>query len=534
MLGRIRQLLYRSSSQAQASCDNSGPYVGGRVQRTNRDWQPLNYSGDAAIRDSWELLTARVRDLVRNDAVLAKALNQLVTLVVGSGIQTFSCPKLPDGTYDEEFADESDEWFGRWSELECDAEGSKSFQEMQRLSFSEMVQVGNSFWLEVLNSDKNRTSPLSYQLLEWEQLDRTMDTERAWIALGKPSRGHRPNRVVNGIELNAFNVPVAYWLYDVHPYDSWSQPGGSSGVLSKRIPASRVIHNYLPDRISSHVGVSWFSSLVQVSRDRDRYLANELTASALASLLTLVVKRNRPNGGIGSALAAESGDNSQATAVQMGHPFIAEIGVDESVEVAESKRPNRNASDFLKTLHVHTAMGAKMSVNRLLGDPAEANFGSIKSSHLDDERMVSPIQQHQAQRVAIVVRRRHNELAATMGRYSSVSPRLFDSNRWRYQAFDWIGSGDPDLQPKEEGDAAIDRLRSGRTTYQYEVGRLGFHWRKQLRQTKQFLDALDALNLKMPDWSKGAGGNYLPWIGVPEEFTSSRTGSAERGGRATQ
>ena len=53
-------------------------YDASEVNCLNKEWQPPNISGDAAIRESWELMTGRIRDLIRNDPVLSKGLRMLV------------------------------------------------------------------------------------------------------------------------------------------------------------------------------------------------------------------------------------------------------------------------------------------------------------------------------------------------------------------------------------------------------------------------------------------------------------------------
>jgi len=106
-----------------------------------------------------------------------------------------------------------------------------------------------------------------------------------------------------------------------------------------------------------------------------------------------------------------------------------------------------------------------------------------------------------------------------MGKYTGVgvSADFYAKNQRRLQKLFVIPTGDPDVQPKDEGEASIDRMRSGRTSPQYEIGKNGFYWRHVLRQQKQYQDEVRRLGLGHPDLTKGAGGIYLPFVPLDEQ-----------------
>jgi lambda family phage portal protein len=482
-------------------------FKSGEVNKLNKDWVPQNTSGDAAIAESWELSNARARDLVRNDPILSKSLNMVTALVIGSGIKTYCEAQDANRTYMEEFCEASDDDFEQWALEEADVTGRMTFYEMQELSFREMVTTGTSIWLEVMVNDSSRTSPLSYQLLETEQIDRTKDRPAA--------RGQTEIR--NGIELDRNGRAVAVWLYDHHPFEYG--PYSADTLNSKRIPISRLIINFRPDRISSHIGITWLNCLAQVARDSDKFVANEITTRAVKALMTLFIKRASPGTGIANALSAEDVE-TQKSPVKMGYPAIVEIGQNDDIEVAESNgKSGADTGAFINMLLGQFAMGAGLSKHRLTGNASEANMASIRAGHIDDERITDAIQEHQINKIARKVRTRHQSIGSITGKYRStgVSPVFFEANRRRLSKFFVIAAGDPDFQPKDDGEAAIDRMRSGRTSPQYEIARTGFYWRSVIRQTKQYLDELERNDLGPPDWTKGAGGTYLPFIKLEDQ-----------------
>lgn len=472
-------------------------YVGGRVTKLNRAWVPRNVSGDTAIATSFEVLTSRVRDLIRNDAVLSKVSRMATATTIGAGLQTFSSAVDYIPSF-EDFSEESDEEFEEWANNEADATGRMSYWDMQRLSFKDMSAVGLSIWLEVIDASPDRLSPLCYQLIEFEQLDRTMD---------RPSSVGR-NKIVNGLELNGREQIVAAWIWDTHPYDAVSGGLGNISNKSRRIPASRLILNFLPDRPSSNSGASWYSSLVQVSRDRDRMLANILTTTSLQALMALVRTGRSCNNNLANSLTGAL-DSAGRNSIELGYPSMIELSEDEDVKIIESNRKDADPSPFMRYLHMHTAMGSGISLSRLTGDASEGTFASTKAVRVDDEALLSPVQQHQALRVALPIRRRFNAIHASLGRFRTISPMDFVRQSKVLQKFDIVPSADPDLQPKEDGEAAIDRMRSGRTTFQYECARLGFNWRRQLKKINQVSELAKKHGIHYVaalDWTKGQGG----------------------------
>lgn len=490
-------------------------YKSAAQNKLTRDWMPSAISGDSAIAEATDLSTARARDLARNDPILKKSLSMTSALVIGNGIKTYSEAEDANRQYMDDFCESADDDFEHWALHEADITGRMTLYEMQELSFREMVTAGLSLWLKVIVNDPSRTSPLAYQLIELEQIDRQKN---------RPAeRGQ--TRIVNGIELDRNNRAIAVWLHDSHPYDVTNN---IHSLESRRIPTRRLIVNYRPDRISSHIGFTWLNCIAQVSRDTDKFVANELTTRAVKALMTLFVKRNNPGTCLAEGLNAEDAETGRSP-VEMGYPAIVEIGQHDDIKIAESNgKSGADAGAFIDLLLGQFAMGAGLSRHRITGNAGEANLASIRAGHIDDERVTSPIQDHQINKVARPVRLAFQSMAASMGNYTGVgvSPDFYAKNRRRMSKLFIISAGDPDFQPKDDGEAAIDRMRSGRSTPQYEIARTGFYWRRNLRQIRQYQDELKRLGLGNPDWTKGAGGTYLPFVPMSEQPVSQPPKSA--------
>ncbi len=470
------QILDKYGRPYQYSGPNNAAYRGGAVSRLNKDWIPSHRSGDLAIRENWDLLTSRIRDLFRNEPTIKNARRSLLKYCIGTGIQSYAAVKLNRDDYDDDFNDEADDEFEMWENDEADAEGILSWPEMQALHFSEVCGTGESLLLKCSDDSPGRSIPLCYQILEAEQLDRTKE----WPA-GTNSDGTPRNRCARGIELDAKNRPVFYWIYDAHPYDTFQ--AGGVGSKSKRIPAARVIHSYLKERPSQTAGVTWFGANVQTTRDLDWYIGNELTAAAIGALLTLIIKRKHGSGqGVGFMGPGDSTDQFGNDEVKLGPGLIANIGADDDIKVAESTRPNRDAAPFLKLIMMLQGMGVGLSYLRMTGDYSQSSYTSARAAHLDDQAFFVCLQDWFGRSVVRKVRQEHSRQAAAYGLYENVTPRQFANKQRRYLALDLQPPGREQLDPEKETDSAIKRIDSGLSTRKIECGLRGDHWRRILRQ----------------------------------------------------
>ena len=482
-------------------------YRWARRDRRTQDFMPLNVSGDRAIYESHELMHARVRDQVLNNAQATRIIDALTDLVVGTGVQTFSSPFNPALSLDEitidsldeglRFALESDDVFEEWSsdEKQFDAERKQSWHDIQRLAFRENCQVGSVLLLRCMR--QSREIPLCYQVIERDQLDCTKDRPA--------SRGR--NRIVNGVELDSNNQEVAFHIYDAHPYDDFT-PFASLSGKSSRVSANRVIHLFLFKRPSQSLGATWLHAIGQSSFDRDKFIGNEIATAAKVALLAMIFKRKNPyQGTLGLETSDTTADDAYGnTEVRLGtSPVAAEVGLDESVEMIESNRPTATADRFIDLLDHDIAGGTGISYYTLTGKFDKTNYTGFRGALLSEDDHIRPLQQWFARKVVLPVRREFNQMAAASGLLSTVRPSQFEADRRRYQRFDAIGPGRQFLDPEKETEASLGKLRGGLTTLKIECARQGLHWVKVLRQQAVEARYAEALGIVL-DFSKGEGG----------------------------
>lgn len=510
----------------------TAPYHGASITRFNADFMPPHRSGDSAVRESWDLLTRRMRNMVENAPLMRRLVNLLAQHTVGEGLSVYSAavdhlPIAESANVLEHplflYGDESDDWHKRWLENWADVERQKTLYEMQYVSGLDLFGSGNSLWLECRKRNPDGIAPVAYQVLEAEQLDRSKDRPAA--------KGS--NRISNGIEYDADNEPVAYWLYDAHPYDD-GMSGFAASARSTRVPAWRVIHLYLSTRGSQHFGVSIGNAALQSARDADWLVGHELTAAALAAGLTMLIKEDGADGDLGFDTETDTSLYPWAQTetglpsvrdVGLASGSVATIGTKESVEIVESKRPNPDVAPFIKFIQNLIAMTGNVSLHRYTGDPSGASFATLRAMINDDRAMALRIIHGLGRKIAVRPRVAFDRLMVALGKYRQVTLPEYLRSPHVYEDFDVLGPPLRNLNPNEDVESARKRIASGMSTLRIECGLLNLSYRKVLRQLAVERDLAAALRLSL-DFSSGGGQ-------APGRTTTDATPAAEPPARET-
>ena len=507
------------------------PYKLGRKDRPREAFQPDGYSGDRAISDSQDLVSRRVRDLMRNAGQAKRIRSMLTNLVVGKGMQTFAWPFDPSEMLELitemesvsggdlgprlKYALESDDLYECYSgeKKQFDIEERLTRYDMERMLMSECVSVGSGLMLRVFRKDFSPSKhkiPIAWQMFEREQLDISKDRDE-----GKDRSGRPLNRIMNGIELDSLNRIVAYHLLLNHPHDFFGVnqssmvgiPAGAGGK-SVRVTADRVVDLTLYDRPSSHVGVSWLAPAGQPIWDRDQYCESEIRAAASEAVLLLVAKlaNGSAHGAWGFNDGTDDQDQHDNREFKLGHsPVASVIDKDEHIELIKPNRPNRDAGPFLKVLDRDTAASVDLSYHTVSGDYESVTFTSGRHAKMDEELSIAPLQDWFGRSVSLPVRRMFNAAAVTTGLMKTMRPVAFRDRYATYQRFDVIGNGRSLVDPYKEGEARTARLRTGLSTFREECAKRNQHWIRVLMQRSLEKQIFSMFGVE-PDFTKAGNG----------------------------
>lgn len=301
-----------------------------RTRKFRRDQGGPNVQtqqGAVAIR-------TQARHLEQNHDIARGILRTIVNNVVGPhGIGIEPQPRRQDGSIHKEFAAELLEAYRDW-QRHPEVTGRCHWARVQRLVCRTWIRDGEAFAQQLIGPiptlDHGSRVPYSLELFEADMVP---------YSLRDDSRGIR-----QGIELNSWGRPRAYWIHKYHPTDGVVLP---SSTDLKRIPADKILHIANIDRIGQVRGVSEFASVITRLEDIKDYEESERVAAKIAAMLTAYVKRGTPDHMDPDALPRDEDGNIRPREISLEPGAIIDtLEIGEEIGVIDSKRPNPNLVTF--------------------------------------------------------------------------------------------------------------------------------------------------------------------------------------------
>jgi len=460
-------------------------YEGAKSDRTNSNWRPANQSADSELLNDANVIRARARDLVRNNAYARGVINALVRNVVGCGIVPQARIQTSEDKPIERLNDQAEALFERWAKV-ADASGRLTFWDIQRLCYREMLEAGECLvHFTTIDDDRSRPLSLALELIEADRLaDDYLTMRRVSVANG--------NELRRGVEVDALGRAVAYWLYPGHPQDL------TTGYVTPiRRPAAEFLHLYRQDRIGQSRGVSIFAPLVSWLKNLGYYMDNELQASAVSSCFTAAITTmaGPADGGLLAADESDSSDTDGNTFEYLQPGMVARLMPGESIETINPSRPNSQADAWINLMLRALSVGAGLSYERLARDYTKTNYSSARASDLEDRKefkaeqeyleyhLIGPVWQRFIEE-AVLQQKLDIPAEELVAQYDRYTHHVYQPNGW-----EWV-------DPVKEATASQIALQSNLTTLADELGQRGRDLVDTLKQRKREKELLAEYGLQ--------------------------------------
>ncbi|WP_122516775.1 phage portal protein [Pseudomonas viridiflava] len=423
-----------------------------RHGRLTSSWTGRTAYGDAnqQIYADHVALTARAREQSINNGYAKRFYRLLKQNIVGSkGVQLMSKAVLADGKPDRATRRLIELEFWKWCKRgNCDVTRKLSFWMFQRLWVETLARDGEVM-VRIVRNFPNRWG-FALQILEVDRLDITLNSEL--------SNG---NRVRMGVEFDAWEAPVAYWLLKAHPGDVWQ---GRAEEKYDRIPVGELRHSFDPWRPHQARGFTWTHASALELHHLGEYRNSEMVAAEQGAKITGVYEQDAE---FVEDPGADLDDGELDEVVEAGSNKLLPYGV--KWKPYTNTHPSSNFAPFTKAGLRGVAAGFGPSYNKLAHDLEGVSFSSMRSGELDDRDFYKDGQQLLIDELLELVGETWLDMALLKG-VLKLPPRnfhLYGDLEWAPRGWDWV---DPTKDSKAATESIANRTKT-RGDYIRQTGR---------------------------------------------------------------
>ena len=458
----------RRRLESRAVLAIAGSWTG--ANRDKAEWHNFNPIAQSPLEEMrWDrdTLVTRSADLERNDPVAGGAIAEYVTSVVGTGLSLHLEPKrrILGWTQDQaaEWAQGVQERFSLWAENanECDIEQRRNFYQSQCLLMSTVATRGDAFVLMPRRIHVGSLWSTKFQLVEG---DRCLNP-----------KGKLDNETLAmGIEVDSLGKPMSYWISKRHP-------GGlmpltdADFVNYKAFDAKgrpQVLHLMHEKRMGVRRGYPFLSNVILPLKQMSRLSEAELTASVVASLFAVIIKKGNatspgPLGGL--TTGKDAGGNPFK---EIGSGTIAELLPGEEVQTVAPNRPNGAFDPFWKSILGQISMRTQIPPEVLL-KKFESSYTAARGALLQFWKFIT-IERDLFLAPNFCQPMFEAWLTEDVAAGRTKAPGFFTDPlyRYAYASAKWVGDNPPILDPLKEVLAAEELVDYGFSTYEEQTTKL--------------------------------------------------------------
>lgn len=433
-------------------------------------WITSGKSADEDICDNLPTLRNRSRDLFMGTPIATSALKTIRTGVVTSGLMLLPTPDFEFLGMTEDEAEQLRanilrEW-ELWAETQdCDAARMCTFYQLQSLTLLSALMSGDVFVTMPVLPRTGSVYDLRVSLVE---ADRVCDPE--------PKKLDR--NIVEGVEIDKYGAPVAYWIAKNHP---GATPRTVSDVRQewKRVPAfgatsgRRNVLHIMGDmeRPGQRRGVPLLAPVMEALKQLGRYTDAELMAAVVSGMYTVFIKSTTPEMPLGGMFPEDVEVDADPNSYELGNGAIVSLGENESIETANPGRPNTAFDGFVQS--ICRQIGAALEIpHELLLKEFTASYSASRAALLEAFKVYKRLRENFTASFCQPIYAEWLAEAVAKGRVDA--PGFFDDPAIRaaYCRADWVPDSHGQLDPLKEVNAAKVRVDEGFSTREREAAEL--------------------------------------------------------------
>ena len=354
-------------------------YEGAKQSPRTRYWHAPATGPNSALRNTLSTLRNRTRAAYRNMPLIYSGIEKNTINEVGTGVT------LRSTATNDVFREQMNVLWKRWVK-QADPEGIMDFNGLQSQTVRGRRTAGEVFIRMRPRSLSDALAiPFQLQVLESDFVPQDLNQKRA-----------NGNTIRQGVEFNRRGRRVAYWMYKSHPGEYADTP--DAGQLL-RIPASQVIHHYLPTRPGQIRGEPDPVQSLLKAYTFDSYDDAELTRKQTRSPLTGAIYRDQDvteddflfDPITGQPLDPENGDMPEA---HVDPGTFLNLLPTERIEVFSGDNTGQGYNDFMSWQSKLIAIGQNIPYELLTGDWKNVNDRLLRGVLNEYRRGIEMAQDH--------------------------------------------------------------------------------------------------------------------------------------------
>jgi lambda family phage portal protein len=441
-------------------------------------WHPSLRSADGEVLPNRDRVTARARDLERNNGWASGGLQKELDAVIGS---TFRPIPKPDhvalGLSEDWATDWRQQVQARWrayaDDPRCYADAARQLTVSQNLGLAYRHAVLDGDAIGVLNWRPGRPNATVLRVVDPD-------------LLSNPQDGSDSEFMRGGVEIDRDGAARAYHFRQAHERDHWASSRSFKWervIRERRWGRPVVLHWFEKKRDGQTRGMSRLAPIIEKLKMEDRYARIELEAAALNAILAAFIKSpfdhtmlDQVLGSDGDSLGVYQdmrSESAKENAVTLGGVQIPRLFPGEDLGFQKAQRPATGFADFESAVLRNIAAGLGISYEQLAADWSKTNYSSARAALIEIWRGWTGKRHSFAQRFAQPLFMAWMEEEVDRGTLvlPTDAPDFYE-NWHSYARAKWIGPGRGFVDPVKEAQAAALRVASGMSTLEDEAAEL--------------------------------------------------------------
>ena len=300
--------------------------------------------------------------------------------------------------------------------------------------------------------------PFKLQMFEVDELDASQTVPK-----------HKGNRVVGGIEYNAYNCPVGYWIKQ-YAVD------GMSITEPVYLKANDVIFYFSKRRPSQLREMSDMSQTITRIRDANEFMTAVSVKQRIEACLAVFVKRAIPTAGLGRTGTGATGPRQSYDGKTLSPGMIKEMNVGDEVQVVNPQGQATDAASYIKLQQRMIGAGQGISYEATARDMSEATYSSARQGLIEDSMTYA----EEDELLSDVMDEIYETFIISAVLCDQLSIPDFWSNKEKYFEHFFVKPPKPWIDPSKEATADKVAVQSGQKTFKQIAAENGTDWRRQI------------------------------------------------------